>query len=222
LVCVFLARASRSAATAKELLGEAFAGILVSDRYSAYTWVDALRRQLCWAHLLRDFTKISERSGAPGQVGEQLLELAKRMFRYWHKVRDGTLSRESFVQGMALIQDAVEAALQRGISCGDSKTANTCKQLLKVKVALWTFVHNPGVEPTNNLAERTLRSFVIWRKTSFGTQSNRGSLYMERVMTVVGSCKLQGRNILEFLTQAVLAQVGNGTQPSLLPADSGG
>ena len=218
VVSVFMARAARSAEMAKELLGSAFAGILVSDRYSAYSWVDAVRRQWCWAHLLRDFTRISERSGVAGQVGEQLLEYGKRMFRYWHKVRDGTLSREKFQRYMAHIQVKVHAALQRGVLHGDAQTANTCKRILKFKTALWTFVYTPGVEPTNNLAERTIRSYVIWRKTSFGTQSKRGSVYMERMMTTVGSCKLQGRNVLEFLTHAIRAQIGNGNKPSLLPA----
>jgi transposase len=166
--------------------------------------------------LLRDFTKISERSGVAGQVGDQLLEHAKRMFRYWHQVRDGTLSRETFAGCMVFTQAGLEAALRRGVVCGNSKTANTCKRLLKDKAALWTFVRTPGVEPTNNLAERTIRSYVIWRKTSFGTQSKRGSLYMERMMTTVGSCKLQGRNILEFVTQAVRAHAGNGFAPSLV------
>ena len=221
MVSVFMARAARSADIAKELLGNAFAGILVSDRYSAYTWVDAARRQWCWAHLLRDFTKISERSGVAGQVGEQLLELTKRMFRYWHRVRDGTLSREKFIPCMTHIQAKMEAALQRAVLHGDAKTANTCKGILKLKTALWTFVSTPGVDPTNNLAERTIRGYVIWKKTSFGTQSKRGSVYMERMMTTVGSCKLQGRNVLEFLTHAVRARVGNGTMPSLLPAGAG-
>ena len=221
VVSVFMARAGRSAEVAKELLGSAFAGILVSDRYSAYSWVDAVRRQWCWAHLLRDFTKISERSGVAGQVGEQLLEYGKRMFRYWHKVRDGTLSRENFQRYMAHIQVKVEATLQRAVLQGDAQTANTCKRILKFKTALWTFVYTTGVEPTNNLAERTIRSYVIWRKTSFGTQSKRGSVYMERMMTAVGSCKLQGRNVLEFLTHAVRAHVGNGNKPTLIPALAG-
>jgi len=221
MVSVFMARAHRSAEIAKELLGVAFAGILVSDRYSAYTWVDATRRQLCWAHLLRDFTKISERSGAAGQIGERLLMHTNRMFRYWHQVRDGTLKRACFAQLMSHVQAEIEATLQQGMACGESKTANTCRTILKIKVALWTFVHAKDVEPTNNLAERTIRSYVIWRKTSFGTQSKRGSLYMERVMTTVGSCKLQGRNILAFISDAVRAHIAQTVAPSLLPVRVG-
>ena len=221
MVSVFLARAARSAQVAQELLGDRFAGILISDRYAAYHWVDPLRRQLCWAHLLRDFTKISERSGVAGQVGEDLLAHTHRIFRFWYCVRDGTLSRDGFACHMLFLQAQVEAALRRGGACGESRTANTCKRILKVKDALWTFVDTPGIEPTNNLAERTIRSYVIWRKISFGTQSKRGSLYMERMMTAVGSCKLQGRNILDFLTQAVQAHCGNGVPPSLVPAAAG-
>jgi transposase len=221
MVSVFMARASRSADIAKELLVAAFAGILISDRYSAYNWVDALRRQMCWAHLFRDFTKISQCSGLAGQIGDQLLAHAKRMFRYWHQVRDGTLSRACFAYRMTHIQAGIESVLLIGTACGESKTANTCKRILKFKAALWTFVHTHGVEPTNNLAERTIRAYVIWRKTSFGTQSKRGSLYLEHMMTVVGSCKLQGRNTLEFVTDAVRAHIENGTPPSLLPARAG-
>ena len=122
---------------------------------------------------------------------------------------------------MAPLQVKMEAALQRGVLQGDAKTAHTCKRILKFKAALWTFVHTPGVEPTNNLAERTIRSYVIWRKTSFGAPSQRGSVYMERMMATVGSCKLQGRNILEFLAQAVRAHTGNGNRPSLRQACAG-
>ena len=221
LVSVFLARAARSAEVARELLGEGFAGILISDRYAAYHWVDLLRRQVCWAHLLRDFTRIAERSGAAGQIGKELVELTHRIFGFWYCVRDGTLSREGFATHMLFLRAQVEAALHRGSRCGEAKTANTCDRLLRDKRALWTFVDTPGIEPTNNLAERTIRSYVIWRKISFGTQSKRGSLYMERVMTVVGSCKLQGRNILHFMTQAMCAHAGIGSVPSLVPDVAG-
>ena len=180
-----------------------------------------MQRAWCWAHLLRHFNRISERSGVAGQVGEHLLDDGKRMFRGWHRVRIGTLSREQFQRDMAPLQVKMEAALQRGVLQGDAKTAHTCKRILKFKAALWTFVHTPGVEPTNSLAERTIRSYVIWRKTSFGAPSQRGSVYMERMMATVGSCKLQGRNIVEFLTQAVRAHTGNGNRPSLRQACAG-
>jgi transposase len=221
MVSVFLARATRSAAMAQELLGACFAGILVSDRYAAYGWIAAQRRQVCWAHLLRDFTKSAERSGVAGRIGEELIAYTQHMFAFWYRVRDGTLSRASFACHMLFLRNRIEDVLRRGSVCGESQTAHACQHLLHLRPALWTFVETPGVEPTNNLAERTLRGYVIWRKICFGTQSHRGSLYMERMMTVAGSCKLQGRNSLEFVTQAVRAHCGNGACPSLVPAAAG-
>ena len=147
-----------------------------------------------------------------------LLDNTQRMFAFWYRVRDGTMGRGTFAMHMQFLSAQIEAGLHEGGSCGESRTENTCKQILKVREALWTFVHQPDVEPTNNLAERSLRSYVIWRKISFGSQSHRGSRYMERVMAVVGSCKLQGRNVLDFITQTVRARFGDGKAPRLVPA----
>lgn len=217
-VAVFLVAATRSAQAARAALGEGFAGILVSDRYAAYAWVAAQRRQLCWAHLLRDFTKMAERSGASGRIGDELLACARHMFACRHRVRDGTLSRKVFGYEMPFLRHRIETLLQEGADCRHPQTARTCRHILKQRHALWTFLETPGVAPTNNHAERTLRGFVLWRKISFGTQSARGSRYVERIMTVAGSCKLQGRNILDFLTQAIQAHWGHGSAPSLVPA----
>ena len=217
-VAVFLAAATRSTQAAQAALGEGFAGILVSDRYGAYAWVDQERRQLCWAHLLRDFAKMAERSGASSRIGDELIALAQRMFACWHRVRDGTLSRKAFGYEMPVLRHRIEMLLQEGADCRHAATARTCRHILKRRCALWTFIDTPGVEPTNNHAERTLRRFVIWRKISFGTQSARGSRYVERIMTVAGSCKLQGRNVLDFLSQAIQAYWGHGKAPSLVPA----
>lgn len=216
-VAVFMTAATRSAQAAKAALGEDFAGILVSDRYGAYAWVDQERRQLCWAHLLRDFRKIAERSGASRRIGDELIALAQRMFACWHRVRDGTLSHQAFGYDMPVLRHRIETLLQEGADCRHAGTARTCRRILKQRHALWTFLGTPGVAPTNNHAERTLRGFVLWRKISFGTQSARGSRYVERIMTVTGSCKLQGRNLLDFLTQAIQAHWGKGGMPSLVP-----
>ena len=118
---------------------------------------------------------------------------------------------------MRSIRTDVESALAEGLNCGESKTQNTCKKLLAVKVAMWTFIEHEGIEPTNNLGEQMIRHYVIWRKICFGSQSERGSLYIERVLTVVGSCRLQGRNVLDFMTRAVSSFMGKGSVPSLLP-----
>jgi hypothetical protein len=217
LVCVFLIRASRSTAVAKELLGESFRGVLNSDRYAAYNWIAAKFRQICWSHLQRDFKKISERTGASRKIGRGLLVYCQKMFTLWHRVKEGKLSRKKFKDLMKPIRRGVEFLLKQGACCGHKKTERTCKNILKIKQALWTFVSVLNVEPTNNLAEQLIRTFVIWRKTSFGTQSSEGSRYMERILSVVATCRMQKRNVLDFISQAVKAHFGDGVVPSLIP-----
>ena len=219
LVAVFLIRPTRATIEAKVLLGEKFKGILVSDRYSAYTYIDDLKRQFCWAHLLRDFIKISERSGLSGQVGEQLISYSRRMFKLWWRYKDGNLSRKKFILAMKPIQKEMEKILETGTQCGHSKTEGTCKTILKHKVALWTFVTEENVEPTNNIAEQVIRSYVMWRKSSFGTQSARGDRYVERMMTASTCCRLQNRNLLDYLEDAISRHIAKQAFPSLLPSE---
>jgi transposase len=215
-VAVFIIRGSRASSVAKELLGEFFSGTLTTDRYSGYTWVDIAYRQFCWAHLIRDFIKISERSGEAGRIGDQQLGYIKRMFRLWWKFRDGTLSRTQFIAAMVPLRRQMEMLLEQGTQCNESKTANTCKKLLKYKTALWTFIETEGVQPTNNFAEQLIRSYVLWRKSSFGTQSDRGDLFVERMMTVTTTCKLQQRNRYDYINSAVAAHLRNEPAPSIL------
>ena len=218
-VSVFLVRINRGANEAKELLGEKFCGWLISDRWSAYTWVDALRRQLCWAHLERDITKISERGGRSEEIGNAILEYVQEMWCLWHRFKSGERSRAWLQKKMQPIRQAVEDLLEQGTTCGHSKTSRTCKRILKLKAALWNFVDTPGVEPTNNFAERVIRAYVLWRKISFGTQSDRGNLFVERLMTVTATCRQQRRNVLKYLTVAIQAHLRGESAPSLLPQD---
>jgi transposase len=201
----------------KTRIGELVFGILGTDRHGAYNFWPLRRRQFCWSHLVRDFTAISERSGASGRVGKQLIEETSRMFGWWHRVRDGTLSRASFRVYMRSLTARVEGLLAEGIERGDEKTARTCAKLLKAKVALWTFVRVDGVEPTNNSAERAVRHGVIVRKVSGGTKSEGGSRFIERILTVRATLRLQGRPILPFIQAACEARLRRATPPSLLP-----
>ena len=139
------------------------------------------------------------------------------MFHLWHRVRDGTLDRSSFQTQMRVIQQQVGELLREGAVCDHPKTARTCCNLLKLETALWTFVWVEGVEPTNNAAEQAVRSGVLWRKGSFGTQSADGSQFVERMMTVVATLKQQKRNVLEYLTSVCSAQIRDENVPSLLP-----
>lgn len=214
MVTVFLVHAKRSTAAAKELLGS-FAGVLVSDRWSAYRFIDAARRQLCWAHLLRDFEWIAE-FGAEA-LGKALVEETKLMFRWWHELREGGLARSGFQERMGPLMERVEALLEEGTACGHKKTAGRCRKILELRAALWTFVRVEGVEPTNNAAERALRPAVLWRKGSFGSASERGSRFVERMLTVAATCRQQGRDVLDYLVAACEADARGEPAPSLLP-----
>jgi transposase len=220
LVSVFLIRSSRGAKVAKEMLGEDFSGILNSDRWSAYNWLPVFLRQLCWSHLLRDFQAFVERSGESQSIGEALLAHSDQMFTWWQRVRDGTMTLATFQTKMKPIQQQVGDLLRQGTTCSHAKTAGTCRDILKREAALWTFVHMAGVAPTNNLAERQVRHGVRWRKVSFGTQSDAGSRFAERIMTVVATLKQQQRNVLDYLTQACEAAFWDQPAPSLLPISS--
>jgi len=214
-VAIFLIHATRGRVAAQELL-RGFAGILVTDRWSGYSYTSVDKRQLCWAHLIRDFTFIAE-TKATHQIGAELQRLSKVLFQQWRRVRDGTLSRLDFQRQVALLKIAFEGQLERGKGGGVPKVSGMCTQILRVFPALWTFVDVPGVEPTNNFAERCLRWAVLWRKTSFGTHSAEGSRFVERMLTTVTSLKLQERNVLDFLVQASEAALFSRRPPSLLP-----
>jgi transposase len=214
---VFAVRLSRSGKVARELLGERFWGWLVTDRWSGYSWYPPWRRQLCWAHLLRDIDAMIERGGRSRKIGEALRGHAHQMFHDWHRVRDGTLAHASFAYYMRPIRREVERLLDAGQTCGVPKTEGTCRDLLKRRQALWTFVRHAEVEPTNNAAERAIRPGVLWRKGSFGTHSPEGSRFVEAMMTVVATLKQQHRHVLDYLTAACEATLRGETAPSLLP-----
>jgi transposase len=225
LVCYFQAALSRSQATAQALLGADFAGIVNSDRYSAYNWLSLQWRQLCWAHLKRDFTKIAERSGVSQTLGQQLLQQQEQLFELWYQVRDGTLARPQFIEAVAPIRQRVKELLEEGsaypIGAKEktplAKTVRTCQQLLKVEPALWLFVTTAGVEPTNNAAEQAIRPAVLWRRCSYGSQSATGSLFVGRMMTVVATLRRQNRHVLNYLVDACYAKRRGLPAPSLLP-----
>jgi transposase len=216
-VTVFVVRRSRGGHVARELLGEEFSGILVTDRYSAYNWYPVRWRQVCWAHLQRDFEAMRSRGGRSAEIGEALLAQTHQMFTWWHRVREGTLTRSTFRSYMTPLRREVERLLEAGSRCGVPKTAGTCRDILKRREALWTFVQVEGVEPTNNTAERAIRPGVLWRKGSFGTQSAEGSRFVESMLTVVATLKQQQRHVLEYLTAACEAALRGDAAPSLLP-----
>jgi transposase len=219
LVTVFLVHARRGTGAARILL-RGTAAILVTDRWSAYQAWPLARRQLCWAHLRREWVAFTERGGTAWRVGQALRTETRAIFALWHRVRDGTLSRARFQAAMGPHRRRVEAWLWRGTACRHAKTAATCREVLALAPALWTFVDVPGVEPTNNAAERPLRPAVLWRRKSFGTHSAAGSQFAARMLTVAATLKSQHRNIVDYVTQACVAALHGVPAPSLLPAPS--
>ena len=216
-VTVFLIDLHRSAEIAKKMLGINFHGIMNSDRWSAYNWLDTRYRQLCWAHLQRDFQAFVERAGDSQVLGEALMTLVQQMFTGWHLLEKGTIARAQFQDQMQPVRTQVGELLRQGLHCSQPATAGTCRDILKREAALWTFVEVEGVEPTNNRAEQKIRSGVLWRNSSFGTQSQAGSRFVERIMTVVSTLKQQKRNLLDYLTEACDAANRGRSAPTLLP-----
>jgi transposase len=171
--------------------------------------------------LKRDFQAFVERGGEPERIGRALLVCVEQMFSLWHRVRDGTLTRSDFQATMSPVQIRVGELLREGAQLlAREKTGRTCAKILKLEVALWTFVGMTGVEPTNNEAERPLRRAVLWRRRSFGTQSAEGSHFVERILTVVTTLRQQKRDVLDYLTEACLAAIRGDQPPSLLPKPS--
>ena len=220
LVTIFRLLKTRGAAGAKDLLGAVVWGTIGTDRYAGYHWIDPRQRQFCWAHLKREFIAWSERTGETARIGRALFAVEHQLFTLWHRVREGTLAWADFQVAMLPLMARVKTLLVEGVAGADAKTQGTCRNLLKREVALWTFVWEPGVEPTNNCAERPLRRAVLWRRRSFGTQSEAGSQFVERILTAVTTLRQQRRDVLDFLTAACTAAIRKEPAPSLLPLTS--
>lgn len=214
----FVVHARRGLAGLEALLGEVITGVVISDRWGAYGRLDAYQRQLCWAHLRREFRGLVERGG-PGQpIGEALGAFTEDVFHWWHRVRDGTLSRttlRTYIDGQ---RPWLRNLLERGTECGCAKAEALCRSLLEWEPALWTFVRRDGVEPTNNAAERALRPAVLWRKRSQGSRSDAGCRFVERMLTAVQTLRLQKRPTLDYLVQAVTAHRQGLPAPKLISA----
>jgi len=211
---VFKIVADGSKKTLEPLYG-ALRGILVSDRAKALNFWAMERRQICWAHLVRKFVSFSERDGPAGALGRELLDYTGLLFEYRHDYKAGKLSRAQFTAWMAPVRAQMEAILHRAARADIARLSGSCEDILAHKDALWTFVERDDVEPTNNHAERELRAFVLWRKRSFGTQSDRGNLFAERVMTVAHTARKQNKNVLTFLAACCEAKLARTAAPSL-------
>jgi len=212
----FACRLSRGGEVVRDLLGQIWNGVMHCDRARMY-WSCCGRLQWCWAHLKRDFQALIDGPcTVKKRLGHDLMRETRKMFALWQKVRDGTLSRRAFDQRMKPVRQQIDRYLLRGYC--DARTHGFCKELVDHRDRLWTFLEVDGVEPTNNAAEQALRHAVIWRKLSFGTQSAKGSRFVERMLTVIETCRRQKRNVFAWLTDTLSAYYHRRPTPSLLPA----
>jgi transposase len=199
-------------------LYDTFRGILVSDRATVFDFWEMAFRQVCWAHLLRKFVSFSERDGPAGRFGRELLECTALVFEYWHGFKDGQLTRDELATWMRPLQRRFELVLERAAAAGIARLSGSCADILAHRDALWTYVTHEGVDPTNNHAERELRAFVLWRRRSFGSQSERGERFAERVMTVAHTARKRGIGVLDFMVACCSASMRGTTPPMLLAA----
>jgi transposase len=214
---VLAQRPSRAADVAQDLLGPTYAGVVTSDRSTGYDWLPLRQRQLCWAHLRRDFQALIDQGGPGRRIGTRLRDAARQLFHHGHRYRAGAITRAALRRLLRPVQGEVYGALEAGTFCRARPTAGPCRHILDRFDALWTFLDHDGVEPTNDAAERALRHGVIWRKLSFGTQSAAGRRFVETLLPVIETCRQQGRQVWDFVTHACQALFAGQRAPTLLP-----
>jgi len=213
---VFRIAPGRHAFEARTLLGERFAGIVCSDRWRGYDYLDPARRQLCWAHLLRDFTAHSEGMAEQKQFGNAGLRIAHDLFAAWDSYQqDGDRAR--LQAQTAPLQNKLRTMLEHAArkSPRTKYHRQFAKNLLNRWPALWTFTQTDGVEPTNNHAERGLRGAVIYRKLSLGSQSEQGERTIERLLSASITCRLRKQSLYDYLTQVLTAHARGDPTPRL-------
>ena len=193
-------------------------GVLVTDRGTQFDFWAMESRQICWAHLIRKFASFADRRGRAGEIGSLLVVWSRVLLHNWHQVRDGTLSRAEFRRIASKLRALIDPLVDEGSGLPMRGVAGACRNIAAHRDAMWRFVDTDGVEPTNNHAERELRGFVLWRKSTLGSRSDRGDRFAANIKSVVHTCRKQGRPVLPYLTQAVHAALCGAPSPSLLAA----
>lgn len=202
-VC-FMTAFGRGQEAAKRLLGSELDGVLVTDQYAGYRFIDSAQRQLCWAHVLRNVAAIAESSDAVNQpIGARLVLLADTVFRTRHGYEQGCLSREQYQRRLQRCRQSWRRQLERGSVLCSKRYRGRCQLLLKDDEMLWRFMENDEIALTNNEAERALRGYVLWRKGSYGVWSHRGEQFRQRILSLVETAKRLGRCPQEWLRAVV-------------------
>lgn len=217
LATVFVIRDSRKREVAVELLGEDPTGVVVTDRYAGYLFVAMDRHQVCLAHLMRDFLSMADGEAEHRWIGERLHGLLGAVFRVWHQFKDGEIDRARLQRWCRPLRARMLELLDQGALSSGYQTPGMCRGILRTEPAMWTFLHHEGVEPTNNTGERAVRPSVLLRKSSLGTQSERGSRYVERMQTAAATLKRAGRSVSDFVIDVSHSVLCGGAAPALLP-----
>ena len=219
MFAVFGIFAIRSRESLIALVGNYSKIILNCDRAKMY--LDGSKLQWCWAHLKRDIQNLIDSPDKQVQrLGHNLMRQERQLFELWHRYKTKEISWNTLQRLSHPVRRRFDSLLLRGSYSGSKKLIGFCDEILPRKKHLWTFLRVQGIEPTNNTAERALRPAVIYRKLSFGTQSGGGSRYLERILTVSETCRLQKRSVYEYLVSAMQAAFAGTAAPSLLPASS--
>ena len=213
---VFVIRDSRESSVTRELIGDKPSGIVISDRYSGYSYIEMEQRQVCLAHLLRDFRRMAEGEEAHRWIGKRLLGLLNGAFRLWHIFRDDEIDRITLARWSRKLRFRMLRLLDEGGRSTGYETPGMCRGILRTEPAMWTFIERENVEPTNNIAERAIRPVVLLRKTSLGSQSDRGNRFVERMQTVSATLKKTGRSVHDFIGEVAHAVLLGDPLPKLL------
>ena len=224
----YVVASTRGAEVLVTLLGAVYRGILCSDRWVVYLTYHSGRMQLCWAHLKRNILGIADYARSPSsrQFCRDALAIVARLFRLWYRFRGDLrdrrgnpqlLDRRQLLEKSIPLQKKLFALAEAHLDDADREVRNMATALFIHFERLFTFLEHEGVEPTNNVAERILRTAVQWRKISFGNRSRNGEIATARLLTVTQTCKRQQRHVLGYLTDAVRSHRRQATAPSLLP-----
>ncbi len=208
---------TRARSVAQDLLGD-FDGILISDRYGVYAMLDPARRQVCLAHLARNFIAHADRSGAPGRHGARIKELLDQVMVLDRHAREQDRRLACHDGELRPVHDDLMDALEAGERGRTPELATLCANVLDLWPALWSFTEHPDVDATNNRAERAIRHAVLWRKTSTGTQTADGDRFVERILSIRETCRCQNRPLHPYLVDVHNARLTGAPIPTPLTA----
>jgi transposase len=191
-------------------------GFFTTDRWHVYASVSTKRRQICWAHLKRDFLRMEQKKGKAGPIGKEAGIITSHVFFLWKDFKAGAIDRQALKACLRSLKTELRELLEQGVTLDQKGVSKFCQNLLDLEPALWNFASYEGIEPNNNHAERVIRPAVLWRKRSFGADSDRGCRYVERILTAAQSCRLQNRRIYDFLLESITAHRTGSLLPSLV------